>query len=434
MLRRHASLVLALILLVLALCIFNLNGFSSSLFSYNRLGLLQDVAQVGHSNETVQVREEHDLHSSHIGLMEWQSWERANNTNTTIPSGIPKTCAIGTISNGGSLVALDSCGEGSRAYQRVQNQAHALLHTTAHHNNNNNTANILCDVCRIVTLAWQQNLSLAFWGDSVHHQNVQGFLCELIRRNYTVVETEHRDIRLSYCTGMNCLKRQMTYQVASPLWNSTTTTTTTTTNVTLYYFQQYKPRMDREEFYNTSLSRILAVQPDIMVFNFGLHYKFHQRSKHQTAMTIILDALQHYGQNTIQLLAYRETTAQHFAAPWGEYGFQTNTSNCVPLASYNGTVPFGWRDLDTRHYAEQLGYTIVDPTQPKLFQDSTNKNNDSSMELVWLPFRNYSGHFHDLHPSHECTHYCHTPYLWYPLWRSLRRAMDRRFAFERSSY
>jgi hypothetical protein len=50
-----------------------------------------------------------------------------------------------------------------------------------------------------------------------------------------------------------------------------------------------------------------------------------------------------------------------------------------------------------------------------------------------LPFFNLTAQLHYLHPS-ECTHYCSTPYLWMPIWRSLRLAMDRQWSTESRSW
>jgi len=280
-----------------------------------------------------------------------------------------------------------------------------------------------------MNLAWHRNLSLAFWGDSVHEQNFQGLICELFRRNFTVIERENLDMGLPYCKGINCLRRQRTYIVTSPLW---TISKLINSNVLLYYFKQYKPRITVDEFYNTSLSRILAVQPDVLVFNIGLHYKWNARSRHETAMAVILDALKRFGRDQISLLAYRETTAQHFTSPWGEYGIKRGgIKECAPLSPRNGTVTFGWRDTDTRQYALERGFTVIDadPSEegrvaPLLTETKNSKN---TTELIWIPFRNFSGQLHDLHLN-ECTHFCHTPFLWYPLWRSLRLAMERQFA------
>jgi hypothetical protein len=49
-------------------------------------------------------------------------------------------------------------------------------------------------------------------------------------------------------------------------------------------------------------------------------------------------------------------------------------------------------------------------------------------ELIYLPYRGYAVPLHYIHPG-ECTHYCHHPHIWLPIWRSLRIAMDRTVKF-----
>jgi hypothetical protein len=62
-------------------------------------------------------------------------------------------------------------------------------------------------------------------------------------------------------------------------------------------------------------------------------------------------------------------------------------------------------------------------------------------EIAILPYYNFSAKLHDLHIildidsaknkteyRGECTHFCSTPFLWLPLWRSFRLAMDRQFS------
>jgi hypothetical protein len=50
--------------------------------------------------------------------------------------------------------------------------------------------------------------------------------------------------------------------------------------------------------------------------------------------------------------------------------------------------------------------------------------NVSQSQLTILPFREYTSQFHDLHATGDCSHFCTTPSLWMPLWRTLRLALD----------
>jgi hypothetical protein len=60
---------------------------------------------------------------------------------------------------------------------------------------------------------------------------------------------------------------------------------------------------------------------------------------------------------------------------------------------------------------------------------------DLLTEVVVLPYFNFTSQHHGMHPKggdkeddfQDCTHYCSSPYVYYPLWRSLRLAMERQF-------
>ena len=59
--------------------------------------------------------------------------------------------------------------------------------TLTPHNSNkkkNNTNNNRCDVCRIVQVLRDANLTMHFMGDSITHQMTYGWICELQNRNF----------------------------------------------------------------------------------------------------------------------------------------------------------------------------------------------------------------------------------------------------------
>ena len=49
-------------------------------------------------------------------------------------------------------------------------------------------------------------------------------------------------------------------------------------------------------------------------------------------------------------------------------------------------------------------------------------------ELVFLPYRDYTKELPSLHHS-ECTHYCANPFLWQPIWRGIRLAVQRKVKY-----
>jgi hypothetical protein len=170
--------------------------------------------------------------------------------------------------------------------------------------------------------------------------------------------------------------------------------------------------------------------------------------------------------NKFKLLLFRETTAQHFPFPGGDWG---DGMTCSPLnftsaneAKYRSVaVPF-YREVILRKAAWDTGYRVftVGPAagqggsgggvggsdyqngasgrlqqllqepQEQAFSNGNKNNNEpapiSHPDIVMLPFAKFTSELYDLHP-HECTHYCSTPFLWMPLWRSFRLAMEWKF-------
>ena len=84
-------------------------------------------------------------------------------------------------------------------------------------------------------------------------------------------------------------------------------------------------------------------------------------------------------------------------------------------------------------------YTIAGSQMPPLLLSSGNMTDDWSSsgehrqftkELVVLPYYNFTAPHWDQHPPEkvaDCTHYCPSPFLYLPLWRSFRIALDRQF-------
>ena len=78
--------------------------------------------------------------------------------------------------------------------------------------------------------------------------------------------------------------------------------------------------------------------------------------------------------------------------------------------------------------AEQSGYELIvaGPDMPPYPTESGRP------EVVVLPYYYFTAAQYTMHPYlsedvQDCTHYCSSPFLYLPLWRSLRFAMDRQF-------
>jgi hypothetical protein len=316
------------------------------------------------------------------------------------PPNTPATCSLGSLAFNGNLLTKKSCGGGEATYARVHQKVKDLI----------SLDDRVCDVCRILDISRLNNLTtISFWGDSVQNQVFDGFVCETSRRNYTIISDNKE--------RMPGPKFSLT-EIATIRTVKITTFAASDHNVTLKFFFQYKPLVGKVPTH----VNLVAAGTDILFFNFGLHFHPSEESNYQTQMSALMMELKETKHN-ISLLAFRETSAQHFNGNGGEYK-NRNSSECVPLDTTKDSL-FGWRDRDFTDVAKQAGFRVLvaDPSRNSLslFPRTTND------EVVVVPFANFSAQFHDLHAHNECTHYCSTPHLWYPLWRSLRFAMSRRF-------
>jgi hypothetical protein len=286
--------------------------------------------------------------------------------------------------------------------------------------------------------------------------------------------------------------------------NGTTTTLNATSSddedsgprvVRTRFFFQYKAKPDPSTIYNESLRHMLEGQDggtDILLWNFGLHWQRPNLIRqYYGRMKAILQALKEHvvmsttttgggasanttntandtttneknQNNKFKLLLFRETSAQHFPFPGGDWG---GGLTCTPLnfTSANATqdasvaVPF-YREVTLRNAAWDTGFNVfsVGPAsgqggggeggasssgnpngtsgrllqllQPPQEQASkpTATAATSHPEIIMLPYAKFTSDLYDLHPD-ECTHYCSTPFLWMPLWRSFRLAMEWKF-------
>jgi hypothetical protein len=280
----------------------------------------------------------------------------------------------------------------------------------------------VCDTCRILDILVEKNLTLSFWGDSMQQQVFDGFLCEISRRNYTIVNKEVR--RMPEPTGLFKLQSITTVTVASPNWQQQENQ-----HATIKFFFQYRPKDKVKEVYNESITHLLEGGTDILFFNFGLHWDLSRRGAYQKLMLITMTALKQHAVGKISLLAFRETSAQHFDTSIGEWPTNKGPFNCTPLDATKRLDPlFGWRSRDILDAASKSGLTLVNVDPSGKSPMPPLQHSDKDDEVALLPFTEFTSELHDLHPG-ECTHYCSTPHLWNPLWRSLRLAMDRRFGF-----
>jgi hypothetical protein len=216
-----------------------------------------------------------------------------------------------------------------------------------------------------------------------------------------------------------------TTTISSPRWAANTT-------VTVRNFFQWRTPFSNQLLYDNVLGEIINTT-DVLVVNIGVHFILDMRDLFERAMDVLFNTLQQYDYGNFTLLAYRESTAQHFDSPDGDYYSQRNpnTTRCLPM---RGGPNLGWREPIVRSRAVAAGLRLVRAEdQIVLPPRKEDDSNGTLPEMVILPFFNFTVPHYDLHPIEagkegqpDCTHFCSTPYLWLPVWRSLRLALERR--------
>jgi hypothetical protein len=235
-------------------------------------------------------------------------------------------------------------------------------------------------------------------------QTFTGLECELRRRNYNVSSSMER-----FPSYLN--ETRWRYRVRA-LYQMTVWQDDNEYSVTVRFFNMYRP--------NTAiLHQILSESPvDIVMFDHGLHY--------------LTDAEQHILANEslpylkllserVPLVLWRETSAQHYATHGGHYrfGLPLENASCVPIPPLDVSTSVVTNTMNA--LLRQLDMTLVNAGEADFFQKAPQAN-----ELVFLPFRLYTMPLWNVHAgSPDCTHFCSTPYLWLPIWRTLRIALDR---------
>ncbi|CAB9518883.1 expressed unknown protein [Seminavis robusta] len=347
----------------------------------------------------------------------------------TPPPGVPTTCCIGSFSTGGAVTAAN---RGKCAKSLIEDGGlEALRQSTLQFFKDNalreNNA-MACDVCRIVEIARRDNLTVALMGDSMHNQVHDGLLCELQRRGYNVT-TEYIDYNPK--NEVTWIYRRFTLSILlhiqSPSWGEQE-------SITIAFHRMYLLPLVSDDV------AMLTANIDVLVLGFGLHWWYDENQPHvfrtpKYYVSAMRDLFRNVTeQGTVKLLAHRETSAQHFDADGGEFSLwypnrEHLSQECKPML-YDGES-VAWREKAIQRAANQSGHTLVmaGPNMPP-HQHNTNQG---VQEVVVLPYFNFTAKHHGMHPlqgedTHDCTHYCSSPYVYYPIWRSLRFAMERQFA------
>ena len=348
------------------------------------------------------------MHMETMSILPLLPWEqeainnlRGGSTACDHPKGTHKTCCPGSFSRGGRVTA------------RFRNDCfHAdfdQMHGSARQFVTQWPANTdTCDICRILEILRLRDEPLTVLGDSMTMQTFDGLHCELERRNYVVEMTS--TVRPLWDEGWGNIKTNATLTVRSPLWENDEVV-----RIQMYFIYSVPFNVPEE-------ADEINQAGGILWFNFGLHDGANQLDQLESDMTAFFATIR--ANSTFSLILFRETTAQHYDTPSGLWHVQPHRGLfCTPL---EWTDEVGRRDQAVLNAALAVGYELVPPTAASFSEDCD--------KIVVLPFHNFTAELHAGHPHDhgdynnmtrgECTHFCSTPLLWMPLWRTLRIAMD----------
>jgi len=334
---------------------------------------------------------------SELEILPLLQWERESIANRSCPrdKGIPEYCCPGSYSQGGRFFYFPHVCNKTEQYERVEQYVVDYLKS-----NYTIDQQGMCDSCQIIEYLLQYNLTLSFVGDSVTRQTNAGFECELHRRGYQIQNMKIKWKKRKDCESWrHCIgsKKQFKVQKADDKDRV----------AVINYYGVFRPDPS-----NLDLYQEVIPNSDIVIFDHGLHWRPQQKAGFTNDMS---HYLQGYANSSLTLLAWRETSSQHFDSDGGHFGNTYTTGDCVPMKS-------GWKGYRMplmRKAAQNAGMGWRSINDNDFFERPLEKN-----DLVFLPFRDYTVPIDYLHPG-ECTHFCYTPYLWLPMWRNLRMAIHQ---------
>lgn len=339
------------------------------------------------------------------------------------PEGIPERCCLGSHVAGGRILSQPWECQGLDRYDTAAQYTMDYLEQrpvpSFHFNGDglfDKEPKQECDICRIMDYLLEKNWRLTFQGDSMTLQTFVGLECELLRRNYHVIRRiEKWAVRSNETNRQLSIASKMTLIVSNP--EEYSTGPNRTNNAQILFYRLSRPPESSIEI------REIVENSDVLVFDHGSRY--HNRDEFGTAMVNLLQAYRYDSarSHNLKLLAWRQTSAQHSGLPDGHWTRTTSfeKSGCTPLLGDED----GYH-LDSMRQAALLNnFSFLNAFDPDFSSESAFRSYSSHRdELIFLPYRDYTKALHYLHPG-ECTHYCSTPYLWLPIWRSLRLALDR---------
>jgi hypothetical protein len=146
----------------------------------------------------------------------------------------------------------------------------------------------------------------------------------------------------------------------------------------------------------------------VVLANFGLH--MNNRSSAREEYRQVLSFLEDLGRDRENLVLWREVTAQHFPTDDGSFDafHREEYTACRKIehpGEEDGSGGIGWRN--------QVALEVWRELKIK--------------HIVYLPFYKATEPLYDTHRKAksgsllDCTHFCHFPMLWQPLWKGLAK-------------
>ena len=334
--------------------------------------------------------------------------KKTNKNTTDLDKG---RCCIGATSKGGGVRyhGIELCSGGIDVYDVVKDLAMEELGIYPVQENSVNRSSIFssCDVCQIIyILSSLKHNRMSFVGDSIQQQVWQGFECELLRRGFDIIDwysmkwNIYNESDWQYgIKHVNCLK------VMVPSWMKGNDSNIAE-SVDICHFKHYRPYRSMKEH------KVIARMSDVIIFDWGLHYKSNDIREYGTSLMSFLNAMK----NEDVIVMHRESTAQHFDGHGGEHLDGTPLDVCVPNNAE-------FESFRTRLLREVAAHCSVEVIETKELYSRNTLSTHRDHHLYMIPFYNFTSKLFQLHPK-ECTHYCHTPFLWLPIWRHIRLYFD----------
>ena len=387
-------------------------------------------------------------------------------------------CCIGATSNGGQqYVAGDPkvCIRNRETFDKLwttvqeELQKFPVVAATLHEKSNANPYYLGCDICRIIQLVSSLKHSrIAIVGASVQMQSFFGLECELKRRGFELSapvldkswENDPDDTPPNRVSWKYGVKHSTCFHVSLPQWMIDNNDTIGNPNrrhghktVEICAYNHYVPYPGMDQH------KRITEMSDVMIVDYGLHFlpMYGGRAaglylpEYRDNLQFMMAMFKNTTHNCH--LMFRETTAQHFDFPGGHFiQTQKHKKTCVPHFSdetkfakdFYVTDGLPVRTWLLFRAAESQGFTVRDPIGNLLSApNATNQTTTSSEagnstsshrgsghnhnhEITFLPFHNFTSQLWYLHPhGKDCTHFCYSPHIWYPIWRHLRNALER---------